>query len=101
MPAFIWHIDGAAVIFDWEFVDLWEASGCCCYSDKFSQIASEGAGSPPAGGKWAYVVFGKSPGPGTSVETQDGWDVCIIFLVADLGSSGSDSAQGVFICLGL
>lgn len=29
MPTFIWHIDGAAVIFDWEFADLLEAPGSC------------------------------------------------------------------------
>lgn len=31
MPAFIWHIDGAAVIFDWEFADLSEAWGGCLF----------------------------------------------------------------------
>lgn len=36
MPAFIWHIDGAAVIFDWEFADLWEASGCCLFRQVFT-----------------------------------------------------------------
>lgn len=35
MPAFIWHIDGAAVIFDWKFADLWEASGCCLFRQVF------------------------------------------------------------------
>lgn len=31
MPAFIWHIDGAAVICDWEFVDPLDAWGSCLF----------------------------------------------------------------------
>ena len=33
MPTFIWHIDGAAVIFDWEFADLSEAQGGCLLNE--------------------------------------------------------------------
>lgn len=36
MPTFIWHIDGAAVIFDWEFSDLGEALGCCLFRQVFT-----------------------------------------------------------------
>lgn len=45
MPTFIWHIDGAAVIFDWEFADLWEASGCCLFWQVFTDCRWEGGKS--------------------------------------------------------
>lgn len=40
MPAFIWHIDGAAVMFDWE-LQTFEKPQAVAYSDRFSQIAGE------------------------------------------------------------
>lgn len=38
MPTFIWHIDGAAVIFDWEFADL-STPEAVAYLNKFLPIA--------------------------------------------------------------
>lgn len=58
MPAFIWHIDGAAVILIGS-LQTFKKPQAVAYLDKFSQIAGEGTWSLSGREKWVYGVFWK------------------------------------------